>query len=183
MFHSSELRYLRADVRVNCELFLKICKDNGLNVLVTQTLRDNEYQASLYAQGRTKPGSIVTNSRTTTFHGVGLAFDICKNVKGHEYDDASFFKACGEIGKMVGFSWGGDWKSFTDKPHFQWDNGRKNLNHNSVPKMPKYEPQPDYYKVLQDRAFLADSTIKFVKEHFKQYKYEKDLIRKIATMK
>ena len=29
----------------------------------------------------------------------------------------------GELGKRVGFSWGGDWRSFPDRPHFQWDAG------------------------------------------------------------
>lgn len=58
-----------------------------------------------------------------TFHGTKarLAFDFCKNVKGHEYDDDKFFAAVGEIGKKIGFTWGGDWKSFPDKPHMQWD--------------------------------------------------------------
>lgn len=121
MVNSRELSDLRADVRLNCRLFLAECEAQGLKVLVTQTLRDDEYQASLYAQGRTKAGSIVTNSKVTTFHGKGLAFDICKNVKGHEYDDAAFFRQCGEIAKRIGFSWGGDWTSFPDRPHIQWD--------------------------------------------------------------
>ena len=41
MFHSSELRYLRADVRVNCETFIALCKEAGLNVKVTDTVRDD----------------------------------------------------------------------------------------------------------------------------------------------
>ena len=58
-----------------------------------------------------------------SFHSVkaGLAFDVCKNVKGHEYDDADFFARVGAVGKELGFSWGGDWKAFPDRPHFQWD--------------------------------------------------------------
>ena len=121
MLNSRDISMLRSDVAANCRVFIELCKKEGLNVLVIQTRRDNEYQAYLYEQGRTRPGSIVTNSKTTTFHGVGLAFDICKNVKGHEYDDPIFFKKCGEIGKKMGFTWGGDWKSFPDRPHFQWD--------------------------------------------------------------
>lgn len=151
MVNSRSLKDLRSDVRENCEIFLELCKSAGLKVLVTQTLRDNEYQASLYALGRTKPGKIVTNSKTTTFHGVGLAFDICKNVRGHEYDDLAFFKKCGEIGKQVGFTWGGDWKSFPDRPHFQWDNNRKNLNYKSVPAMPKYEEEVMDVSKLTDK--------------------------------
>ena len=115
---------LRPDVEANCRKWLERCRAAGLNVLITNTVRDKEYQESLYAQGRTKPGSIVTNGRTPTFHAdtAGLAFDFCKNVKGHEYDDTEFFKKAAMIAKEMGFSWGGDWKSFPDAPHIQWDN-------------------------------------------------------------
>ena len=125
MINSRAISDLRPDVATNCRTLLSLCKQQGLNVLVTQTRRDNEYQAALYAQGRTKPGSIVTNSATTTFHGAGLAFDFCKNVRGHEYDDPAFFLNVAIIAKGMGFSWGGDWKSFPDRPHLQWDEGGK----------------------------------------------------------
>ena len=118
MFRSSDLQYLRADVRANCEMFLALCKEAGLNVKVTETVRDDEYQRYLAANGYASK-----KATRPTFHSVkaGLAFDICKNVKGHEYDDLSFFDRCGQIAKQVGFSWGGDWKSFKDRPHIQWD--------------------------------------------------------------
>ncbi len=125
MLNSRDIDRLRGDVAVNCRKWLERCRAAGLNVLVTQTVRDREYQEYLYAQGRTRPGSIVTNGRTPTFHAdtAGLAFDFCKNVKGHEYDDTEFFKKAAAIAKEMGFSWGGDWKSFVDMPHIQWDNG------------------------------------------------------------
>jgi len=121
MLNSRDLADLRADVRVNVETLLALCRDQGLAVLITQTLRDNEYQAYLYEQGRSRPGSIVTNSKTTTFHGAGLAVDFCENRKGHEYDDPAFFRNVAIIAKGIGFSWGGDWKTFIDRPHLQWD--------------------------------------------------------------
>lgn len=125
MMNSRDIDRLRPDVAANCRKWIELCKEAGLNVLVTQTVRDREYQESLYAQGRTKPGSIVTNGRVPTFHAdtAGLAFDFCKNVKGHEYDDSAFFHKAAAIAKGMGFSWGGDWKSFVDMPHIQWDNG------------------------------------------------------------
>lgn len=124
MLNSRDIDRLRPDVAANCRRWLELCKDAGLNVLVTQTVRDKEYQEYLYAQGRTRPGSIVTNGKVPTFHAdtAGLAFDFCKNVKGHEYDDNAFFHKAGAIAKGLGFSWGGDWKSFPDMPHIQWDN-------------------------------------------------------------
>ena len=125
MLESRDISLLRSDVEENCRKWLEHCKAAGLNVLITNTVRDKEYQEYLYAQGRTRPGSIVTNGRTPTFHAdtAGLAFDFCKNVKGHEYDDTAFFQKAAAIAKEMGFSWGGDWKSFPDMPHIQWDNG------------------------------------------------------------
>ena len=125
MLNSRDTSLLRPDVRANLQIFVEMCKAEGLPVLITQTVRDDEYQAYLYAQGRTRPGNIITNGKRTTFHGAGLAFDICKNVKGEEYSDNYFFDRCGAIGKRVGFSWGGNWRGLPDRPHFQWDEGGK----------------------------------------------------------
>ena len=125
MLNSRDISLLRGDVAANCRRWLDKCAEAGLEVLITNTVRDKEYQEYLYAQGRTRPGSIVTNGKTPTFHAdtAGLAFDFCKNVKGHEYDDSAFFHKAAAIAKGMGFSWGGDWTSFPDMPHIQWDNG------------------------------------------------------------
>ena len=127
MLCSRDITLLRPDVAANCRKWLELCQEAGLDNLVTNTVRDREYQEYLYAQGRTRPGSIVTNGKIPTFHAdtAGLAFDFCKNVKGHEYDDNAFFAKAGAIAKGMGFSWGGDWESFPDMPHIQWDNGGK----------------------------------------------------------
>ena len=155
MFHSDELKYLRADVRVNCEKFLALCKEAGLNVKVTQTVRDDAYQRYLVSKGYASK-----KATRPTFHSVkaGLAFDICKNVRGHEYDDATFFALCGQIGKQVGFSWGGDWRKFPDRPHFQWDNhlrwtGSMILAGKYPPEMEEYMTQADFNKMMD--TYLA----------------------------
>ena len=44
MFHSRDVKYLREDVRVNAKIFLDLCKEAGLNVLITETVRDKAYQ-------------------------------------------------------------------------------------------------------------------------------------------
>lgn len=155
MFHSDELKYLRADVRVNCEKFLALCKEAGLKVKVTQTVRDDAYQKYLVSKGYASE-----KATRPTFHSVkaGLAFDICKNVRGHEYDDATFFALCGQIGKQVGFSWGGDWRKFPDRPHFQWDNhlkwtGSMILAGKYPPEMEEYMTQDDFNKMMD--TYLA----------------------------
>ena len=174
MFHSSELRYLRADVRANCEKFLDLCKEAGLNVKVTETVRDDGYQRYLAANGYAAKTATVP-----TFHSVkaGLAFDICKNVKGHEYDDASFFAQCGQIGKQVGFSWGGDWKSFLDRPHFQWDAHGKYTG--AMIRAGKYPPEMEEYMTYEEwkkymekyRAELSAKTVSpWAKDEMEQAK-------------
>lgn len=107
------------------------CKAAGLNVLVTETYRTKQEQDALYAQGRTKPGNIVTNAKyPLSPHCWGVAFDFCRNVRGHEYDDSDgFFRKCGEIGKSLGLAWGGDFRSFVDKPHLEM---KEFLPNNSV---------------------------------------------------
>ena len=190
MLKSRDINRLRSDVAANCRTFLELCKAEGLPVMVTETVRDKEYQAKLYAQGRTEPGRIVTNAKTPSFHWdkAALAFDICKNVKGHEYDDAEFFERCGAIGKKVGFSWGGDWTSFVDKPHFQWDEKGK-FTASMVralklpPQMPRYQEvkkpvtKTEAKKILADKAKLSKETITYLDS----YRYGDDLIIKLAT--
>lgn len=125
MVNSRDVALLRADVAEQCRTLLERCRERGLAVLVTSTVRDDAYQEYLYQQGRSRPGAIVTNGRRPTFHWTeaGLAFDICKNRKGEEYSDAAFFRQVAALAKEQGFTWGGDWRSFPDKPHFQWDGG------------------------------------------------------------
>ena len=120
MRHSRDIDDLRADVAANCRVLLALAEKQGLRALVTETVRDAEYQRMLAEKGYAAKGAVVPS-----FHAnhAGLAFDICKNEAGHEYDDPAFFVKMGNLGKKVGFSWGGDWRSFPDRPHFQWDAG------------------------------------------------------------
>jgi hypothetical protein len=140
MLNSRDVNKLRPDVAANAKLWLAECRAKGLDVEISNTVRDNEYQAYLYAQGRTRPGNIVTNAKTTTFHGAGLAIDFYSKAKG--WSDHSFFVECAAIAKKYGFSWAGDWKSFVEYCHIQWDNHRMS-NHKNVPQMPLYEEEEE----------------------------------------
>ena len=154
MLNSRDIDLLRPDVAANCHLWVERCRAAGLNVLVTNTVRDRAYQAYLYEQGRTRPGGIVTNSPVPTFHAdtSGLAFDFCKNVKGHEYDDKDFFREAAAIAKEMGFSWGGDWKSFVDLPHIQWDDGGRYTD--SDIKAGRYPPEmPLWEETMSEQQF------------------------------
>ena len=96
-------------------------KELGVKFRVSQALRTIAQQDALYAKGRTAPGKKVTNARGgSSYHNYGLAIDVAVikengqvKWKGPEYKNLS------NIASQYGFAWGGNWKSFKDKPHFQ----------------------------------------------------------------
>jgi peptidoglycan LD-endopeptidase CwlK len=93
---------------------------NGITIKVISGLRTYDEQNDLYAQGRTKPGNIVTNARGGySNHNFGIAFDIGV-FEGTKYlDDSPKYKAVGALGMDLGLEWGGNWKTIQDEPHFQ----------------------------------------------------------------
>lgn len=107
------------------------CKKQGITIKIGECLRTVAEQNALYAQGRTKAGSIVTNAKGTSYssmHQWGVAFDFFLDMDidgdGKKSDDAynnkkKTFQKVGAIGKKLGLEWGGDWKSPVDMPHFQ----------------------------------------------------------------
>ncbi|KGE20687.1 M15 family metallopeptidase [Paenibacillus wynnii] len=111
------------------------CYKRGVPIVITQGLRTIEEQEALYAQGRTKPGSIVTNAKGgTSYHNYGLAVDfalLLPNGSAVSWDlkrDGDCDKATdwGEVvdeAKELGFEWGGDFTSIKDAPHFQMSFG------------------------------------------------------------
>lgn len=109
---------------------LEECRTGGLSIAIGESYRTVLEQEELYAQGRTRPGKIVTNARGITydsFHQWGTAFDFYRNDgRGAYNEEGQFFEKVGAVGKSLGLEWGGGWKSIKDKPHFQlpdWGSG------------------------------------------------------------
>lgn len=120
-----DLDKLHPYVKELAEKLLAKCKEAGIKIIITETLRSKERQQQLYNQGRTTPGKIVTNAKPgDSIHNYGLAFDIVPVENGkalwNRYD---LFKKVGKIGVGLGLTWGGNWRSFKDYPHFQWTGG------------------------------------------------------------
>lgn len=141
---SRDKTLLHPELQEIVQQFEAKCKAAGHNILVTETFRTKAEQDALYAKGRTAPGDIVTNCRyPNSPHCWGVAFDFCRNVRGREYDDSDgFFKKCGEIGKSLGLAWGGDFRSFVDKPHLEF---KKYLPNNSVNTLIKQYGTPEKF--------------------------------------
>jgi peptidoglycan L-alanyl-D-glutamate endopeptidase CwlK len=112
------------------EIYEEICKAlNGrAECRFSFTLRTFAEQNELFAQGRTKPGAIVTRAKGgQSWHNYGLAVDIVLLVAGKaswdiktdfDKDGRSDWMEVVDIFKRYGWEWGGDWKFF-DAPHFQ----------------------------------------------------------------
>lgn len=99
------------------------CSKQDLRIKIGETYRTVAEQNELYAQGRTKPGNIVTNAPGTSYssmHQWGIAFDFFRNDgQGAFNESGRFFERVGAIGVGLGLEWGGNWKSIKDRPHFQ----------------------------------------------------------------
>jgi peptidoglycan L-alanyl-D-glutamate endopeptidase CwlK len=130
MINSRNLDDLHPIVRDKAKAFLAKSKDCGIDLLVTSTYRDNESQAALYAQGRTKPGNIVTNAKPgQSWHNWRCAFDVVplrfgKPVWATSGKDGELWRQIGEIGESVGLEWAGRWTGkLREMAHFQYTAG------------------------------------------------------------
>lgn len=102
---------------------LQVMQQMGLPMKVVEGYRSIERQDALYAQGRTAPGSIVTNAKGgQSFHNYGVAVDCVFTVKGWNAPDSDW-KKYGKAAEALGFEWGGSWENFVDRPHIQFTQG------------------------------------------------------------
>ena len=126
MINSRKLDDLLPQVRDKVEDFLALCKQDGIDLLVTSTYRDMESQDALYAQGRTTPGNIVTNAKAgDSFHNWRCAVDVVPLVNGKPVWNGSdpIWQRVGALGKQAGLEWAGEWHSFKELAHFQHTGG------------------------------------------------------------
>lgn len=126
-FHSDRrINTLHPLVRAKAkEFIIRAEKELGIKLRVTSALRTWAEQDELYAKGRTTSGKIVTNAKGgQSLHNYGLAIDVVEIRNGSAIWNNSRWNEIAALGKSLGFSWGGDWRSFKDKPHFEIKFGR-----------------------------------------------------------
>lgn len=111
---------LQPEVRPYARALVKKAAALGITIKVISGLRTYAEQNALYAQGRTKPGRIVTNAKGGySNHNFGVAFDVGV-FRGSSYiPESPAYKAVGALGVELGLEWGGNWKTIKDEPHFQ----------------------------------------------------------------
>lgn len=116
------------------------CHSKNFKIYPFEGMRSVERQASLFEQGRTKPGAIVTNAKPwESWHNYGLAVDLVFDGESRDGIQWSWNgdyntpvvggKAKAEWDQVAvimeahGFEWAGRWKSFPETPHFQFTGG------------------------------------------------------------
>jgi len=125
---------LNKTVEAKTNKLISRAADIGIVLFITDGFRDSEQQEQLYAQGRTAPGSVVTQARGgESYHNYGLAVDFAlKNKAGQAIWDMTYdgngngkadWMEVVDLAKDLGFDWGGDWPGFKDYPHLQMDFG------------------------------------------------------------
>lgn len=103
-------------VQRKADELIALAASKGMPIRITEGYRSKERQDELYAQGRTKPGKIVTNAKGgQSIHQYGCAFDVVFVKTGYNGD----WNALGTLGKSLGFTWGGDFLKLKDRPHFE----------------------------------------------------------------
>lgn len=97
----------------------------GIRLRVSDGIRTFYEQALLYGQGRWLPGPMVTNSMPgQSAHNFGLAIDVVEILNGRANYDLDFRKSMvATIAKQEGLFWGGEFRTFRDRPHFEISNG------------------------------------------------------------
>lgn len=103
------------------------CHLAGLNIHAFEGFRLTARQAYLYAQGRSTPGNILTNSAPEmTWHEYGVAVDLAFGGPGKWSWDGPYYRVGEIMLKQPGLVWlGAKDSKFTDPPHFQMTFGLK----------------------------------------------------------
>lgn len=118
------------------EFIIRAEKELGIKLRVVSALRSWAEQTALFNQpfdgkDNDRDGKIdeadekVTNAKAgSSYHNFGLALDVVEIKNGKALWTNPNWSKIAALGKSIGFEWGGDWKSFKDKPHFQYTFGK-----------------------------------------------------------
>ena len=111
------LSKLADNTRKKALQWYEYCVKNNIEILIYETIRTKEKQMEYVKKGASKT--------MKSYHLVGQALDFVPvdkqgNALWNGYDLPHIKKAI-QYAKQLGFTWGGDWKGFVDKPHLQYE--------------------------------------------------------------
>lgn len=105
---------LHPKVQPIARALVKAAAQGGITIKITSGTRTYAEQDALFAKGG------VTKARGgQSNHNFGLAFDVTIFDGPNPVWESPKYQAVGQLGKSLGLSWGGDWKSIVDEPHFE----------------------------------------------------------------
>jgi len=124
----------------------------GIYIRVVQGLRTWQEQQTLYAQGRTQPGKIVTNAvGGYSYHNFGLAADCCPSefAPGQPFNpdwnsSHPSWKRMETVAVSLGLTSGANWKRIIDAPHVQ-----------ITGRFPESVPTDETRKIFRDHGIEA----------------------------
>lgn len=116
--NEQKIKLLKPLVAEMARKLVQVMKEkHGVDLLITSTYRSFTEQDEIYAQGRTKPGSIVTQAKGgQSFHNYGVAFD-CVPLIGGKPNWSSTYATTALEASIIGLEHGD--RGYTDLPHFQ----------------------------------------------------------------
>lgn len=105
------------------ELIAKTETATGRKWAASDARRTMAQQRDIYAQGRTKPGKVVSNAKPgQSAHNFGYAVDLWPLTTDGDFDwgaRQSLFKVMADIAVDMGLTAGFYFKSFLDMPHVE----------------------------------------------------------------
>lgn len=136
IYTNRRISLLHPLIRAKAAEFINLAEKAGYKLRIVSGLRTWTEQTDLYNQphdGKDNDGDglideadeKVTNAKAgESYHNYGLAFDVVEVKDGKVLWENPNWSKIAEIGKSLGFEWGGDWQSFKDRPHFQMTFGK-----------------------------------------------------------
>ncbi len=115
--NKSNLEKLAKHTKAAALRWYDYCVKNNINILIYETIRTKAKQREYVNSG--------ASQTMNSYHIVGQALDFVPvddkgNTLWNGYGADDIQKAI-SYAKSLGFEWGGDWKSFVDKPHLQFN--------------------------------------------------------------
>tara|TARA_R110001592_G_scaffold362233_3_gene675463 strand:+ start:7729 stop:9792 length:2064 start_codon:yes stop_codon:yes gene_type:complete len=129
---------LHPDMQSRAMAFLSKSYKAGYQPIIKEGVRGAARQQMLKDKGFSKAGP------GQSFHNYGMAIDFIFPGK-QPYGEQHPWAEVGNIGKSVGLTWGGDWKSFTDRPHLQLGSDYRTLR-----------DKPDKYPLMAEHGLFTN---------------------------
>ena len=115
------IKTLQPIAQTEARQFMQRIADAGITARIISGTRTYAEQERLFRQGRYgNPGPKVTNARGgSSNHNFGIAWDIGIFNNGKYLGNSPLYNKAGPAGVSDMVEWGGNWKTFKDRPHYQ----------------------------------------------------------------